>query len=76
MREPGPGPPGRPLSHSLTASISSQGKAFFPDGNPYLGRTARQEPVRQTNVLYPLTGETCDETSSRRVCDPRSVTIL
>jgi hypothetical protein len=75
MREPGPGPPEATPAHGLTASISSRRKAFFPDGNPYLGRTARREPVRQTNVLYPLTGETCDETSSRRVCDPRSVTI-
>lgn len=38
-------------SHHLTAAISWRGEAFFPDGNPYLGRTVRQEPVRQANVL-------------------------
>jgi hypothetical protein len=43
--------PEGPRPHSLTASISYRAKAFFPDGNPYLGRTVRQEPVCQTNVL-------------------------
>jgi hypothetical protein len=28
-------------------------EAFFPAGNAYLGRAAREEPVRQSNVLSP-----------------------
>jgi hypothetical protein len=45
--------PGGSAAHSLTASISYRAKAFFPDRTPYLGRTVRQEPVCQTNVLSP-----------------------
>src|ERR1700676_3280545 len=54
----GSGPPG----HSLTTSISWSPEAFFLNGNPYLGRTVRQEPVRRSNVLSP-TGDTSDGTS-------------
>jgi hypothetical protein len=39
--------------HSLTAIISWPREAFFPVGSPYLGRTARWEPVRKRNVLFP-----------------------
>ncbi len=28
-------------------------EAFFPAGNTYLGRAVREEPVRQSNVLFP-----------------------
>jgi hypothetical protein len=28
-------------------------EAFFLEGSTYLGRAAREEPVRQSNVLFP-----------------------
>jgi hypothetical protein len=28
-------------------------EAFFPERNTYLGRAVREEPVRQSNVLFP-----------------------
>jgi hypothetical protein len=28
-------------------------EAFFPERSTYLGRAARKEPVRQSNVLFP-----------------------
>jgi hypothetical protein len=28
-------------------------EAFFPEGSTYLGRAVREEPVRQSNVLFP-----------------------
>ena len=45
---------GRPLADGANIiPQSTLGEAFFPEGNTYLGRTVRQEPVRQIDVLSP-----------------------
>ena len=59
MRPDVPGPSATPSGHWLTVPIPSEKRvfilpkeAFFPERSTYLGRAARKEPVRQSNVLF------------------------